>query len=75
MKSPFYEDRLKRVDVPVIHNHYEHIFRDSLRFLDGPVALYIACEMIADLLTYIKETDGGRFHGILAHFENKGCFE
>jgi len=50
-----YEGRLKRVGVPVIHNHYEHIFHGSLGLLDGPFALDIAREMIADLVKYIKE--------------------
>ncbi len=50
-----YEGRLKRVGVPVIHNHYEHIFHGSLGLLDGPFALDIAREMIADLVEYIKE--------------------
>jgi acetyl esterase/lipase len=50
-----YEGRLKRVGVPVIHNHYEHTFHGSLGLLDGPVALDISRKMIADIIKYIKE--------------------
>jgi len=50
-----YEGRLKRVGVPVTHNHFEHIFHGSLGFLDEPVALDIAREMMADIVKYVKE--------------------
>jgi acetyl esterase/lipase len=50
-----YEGRLKRVGVPVIHNHYEHIFHGSLGLLHGPFALDIAREMISDIIKYLKE--------------------
>jgi len=51
-----YEGRLKRVGVPVIHNHYEHIFHGSLGFIEhGPVSLDVAHKMMADLVEYIKQ--------------------
>lgn len=50
-----YEGRLKRVGVPVVHNHYEHIFHGSLGFVDGPAPLDIAREMMNDLVKFIKE--------------------
>jgi acetyl esterase/lipase len=50
-----YEGRLKRVGVPVIHNHYEHTFHGSLGFTDGPITLDVSRQMISDLVDYIKK--------------------
>ncbi|CAF0741357.1 unnamed protein product [Adineta steineri] len=50
-----YEGRLKRVHVPVVHDHYEHTFHGSIGFLHGPFALDIAHEMISGVVKYIKE--------------------
>jgi acetyl esterase/lipase len=50
-----YEGRLKRVGVPVIHNHYEHTFHGSLGFSDGPITLDVARQMTIDLVGYIKK--------------------
>ncbi|CAF0938449.1 unnamed protein product [Adineta steineri] len=50
-----YEGRLKRVHVPVVHDHYEHTFHGSIGFLNGPFALDIAHEMINGVVKYIKE--------------------
>ena len=50
-----YEARLKRNGVPVIHNHYEHIFHGSAGFISGPFALDIAKKMVDDMVKYIGE--------------------
>lgn len=50
-----YEARLKRNGVPVVHNHYEHIFHGSVGFLSGPFALDIAKKMVDDMVKYIGE--------------------
>jgi acetyl esterase/lipase len=47
-----YEGRLKRVGVPVVHNHYENTFHGSITFLYG---LDIAREMVNDIIQYIEE--------------------
>ncbi|CAF2570311.1 unnamed protein product [Rotaria sp. Silwood2] len=54
-ESFIYEGRLKRVGVPVVHNHYEHAFHGSVGLLYGPLALDIAHEMIGDIVKYVKE--------------------
>jgi acetyl esterase/lipase len=50
-----YEGRLRRVGVPVVHNHYENTFHGSLGFLYGPFGLDIAHDMIADIVKYVNE--------------------
>ncbi|CAF0903257.1 unnamed protein product [Adineta ricciae] len=50
-----YEGRLKRNGVPVVHNHYEHIFHGSAGFINGPFALDIAKKMVDDMVKYIGE--------------------
>ncbi|CAF3752151.1 unnamed protein product [Rotaria sp. Silwood1] len=53
-ESFIYAGRLKRIGVPVVHNHYEHTFHGSVGLLYGPLALNIAHQMIGDLVTYVK---------------------
>ena len=50
-----YAGRLKRVGVPVVHDHYEDIFHGSLGFSSGPILLDIARTMTDDLVKYIKK--------------------
>ena len=50
-----YAGRLKRVGVPVVHDHYEGTFHGSLGFSSGSVVLDIARTMTDDMVKFIKE--------------------
>ncbi|CAF0861129.1 unnamed protein product [Adineta ricciae] len=50
-----YEGRLRQNGVPVVHNHYKHIFHGSIGFLHGAFALDIARKMLNDVVNYINE--------------------
>ena len=47
-----YAGRLKRVGIPVAHNHYENTFHGSITFV---YVLDIAREMVNDIIQYIEE--------------------
>ncbi|CAF4269907.1 unnamed protein product, partial [Rotaria magnacalcarata] len=49
-----YAGRLKRLGVPIVHNHYENTFHGSLTFLHGAFSLDIAYQMMGDLVKYVK---------------------
>lgn len=50
-----YAGRVKRVGVPVVHNHYENTFHGSIGFLNGPLGLDVSRNMVGDIVQYIKE--------------------
>jgi len=50
-----YGERLRRVGIQVVHNHYQNTFHGSITLLYGPIGLDIAHDMVNDIVRYIKK--------------------
>ena len=49
-----YGARLKASGVQLVHHHFKHGFHAAMTFLNGPLALDIAHEMLNDVIKYLK---------------------
>lgn len=54
-ESFIYVNRLRRIGVPIVHNHYPNTFHAAINFLYGPLGLEVGQKMVDDIAEYLKE--------------------